>query len=100
MKQKKFEYIIIKFWWVFLFIIISFLGFDRLTKKKNKEIYNYKKNFLALEKEKNQEKEKRDFLNLRINSQNDPEWIELILMKKLGVVPKGKIKVRFVEKNQ
>jgi len=80
-------------------LIISFLGFDKLIKKKNKEIYQYKMNFLALEEEKNKEKGRHDFLNLRIASQNDPDWIELVLMKKLGVVPKGKIKVRFIDKN-
>lgn len=32
---------------------------------------------------------------LEINSQSDPAWVELMLMKNLGLVPEGQIKVFF-----
>lgn len=46
-----------------------------------------------------QDKEKafnlRQDLLLQINSQSDPAWVELILMKELGLVPEGQTKVFF-----
>lgn len=39
-----------------------------------------------------QEKEQ---LALKIASQSDPAWIEMILMRDLGVVPEGYLKVHF-----
>lgn len=39
-----------------------------------------------------------DDLLLQIRAQNDPEWVELVLMRRLGVVPEGQVKVYF-EKN-
>lgn len=41
----------------------------------------------------------REELLRQIQSQSDPEWIELVLMKRLGLVPEGQTKVYF-EKTQ
>lgn len=37
-------------------------------------------------------------LTQEIDSLNDPKWVEMILMKELGVVPEGQIKVYFSPK--
>ena len=37
----------------------------------------------------------RDELELKIESQDDPAWIEMMMKKALGVVPEGQIKVHF-----
>jgi hypothetical protein len=37
----------------------------------------------------------REELLRQIRSQSDPEWIELVLMKRLGLVPEGQTKVYF-----
>lgn len=37
----------------------------------------------------------RDDLMLRLQSESDPAWIEMMLMKELGVVPEGWVKIRF-----
>lgn len=42
------------------------------------------------------EAEQRD-LEMRLQSQDDPEWIKMVLMKGLGVIPEGNIKVHFEE---
>ena len=34
-------------------------------------------------------------LELQIASQNDPAWIEMVLIRELGVVPEGFLKVHF-----
>lgn len=39
--------------------------------------------------------EEREDLVLQIASQNDKDWIEMILKKRLGVVPEGQMKVYF-----
>lgn len=39
--------------------------------------------------------EKQEDLKLRLASQNDPAWIEMVLMRDLGVVPEGFLKVHF-----
>ncbi len=48
-----------------------------------------------LEKEKGKALRERDWLRLQIDSQNDPSWVEMILMRDLGVVPEGWIKIHF-----
>jgi len=39
--------------------------------------------------------EKNEDYHLRLASQSDPAWIEMILMRDLGVVPEGFLKVHF-----
>lgn len=39
-------------------------------------------------------------LQLQVNSQSDPAWIELTLMKGLGVVPEGQTKVLFSKRKK
>jgi hypothetical protein len=39
----------------------------------------------------------RDELISRLQSQDDPAWIEIVLMRDLGVVPDGWIKVHFTK---
>lgn len=41
----------------------------------------------------------RDDLLLQIQSQSDPDWIEMVLKTRLGVVPEGQRKVYF-QKNE
>jgi hypothetical protein len=36
-------------------------------------------------------------LELKIASQSDPAWIEMVLMRELGVVPEGWLKVHFAQ---
>jgi hypothetical protein len=96
-KNKFFELIFIRSWWVFLFFLLSFIGYDQAIKKKNKDISKFKTNLCALENMKQQKKQENEELTQMINSQNDPAWIELVLMRDLGVVPDGKLKVHFVK---
>jgi len=39
--------------------------------------------------------ETREDLQLQIQSRGDSDWMELVLKKRLGVVPEGQIKVYF-----
>jgi len=48
-------------------------------------------------KEKRVAQIEQESLRLQIESQNDPSWIEMILMRDLGVVPEGWLKVHFAK---
>jgi len=37
----------------------------------------------------------REELRAQIQSQSDPAWVEMILMRELGVVPEGWLKIHF-----
>lgn len=52
----------------------------------------------VLESARNDALELNDDLKSARASQNDPEFLELLLMKKLGVVPEGFKKVIFVSR--
>lgn len=51
--------------------------------------------YLALKAEQRLLEAVQEDLLLQINSQSDPAWVELILMKGLGLVPEGQTKAVF-----
>jgi hypothetical protein len=94
-KYKLIDTFVIKSWWMYLVILLSFLCFDISIKKKYKNIAKYQKQVFSLEANKAYAINAKEDLQLRLNSQSDPEWIEMVLMNQLGVVPEGKIKIHF-----
>ncbi len=93
--ERLFETLIIKSWWVILFMLISYIGYDQGIKKRKANIFEITCRLQDLEVEKKLTLAQKEDLLLRINSQSDPAWIEMVLMKELGVVPEGQIKVHF-----
>ena len=93
--EKLFESLIIRSWWVILFLLISYIGYDQGIKKRKANIYEITCRLQELEKEKKIALAQKEDLLLKINSQSDPAWIEMVLMKELGVVPEGQLKVHF-----
>ena len=63
--------------------------------KKNEVIASLDQRLESLHEEKNALLQLKDDLLLQINSQSDPAWIQLTLMKGLGLVPEGQLKVYF-----
>lgn len=86
-------------WWVILFAISSLLLFEHGLKKRNQEFNKLYKQWHEWKKLEEEALVKQENLLLQINSQSDPAWVELILIKRLGVVPEGKTKV-FFKKSQ
>ena len=82
-------------WWVFLFVVICFGLYFHAAYKKKETIQTLDAYLQNLRVEKQSLLEEREELLLNINSQSDPAWIELTLMKGLGLVPEGKVKVYF-----
>lgn len=85
-------------WWVLIFCIGICLLHLHFFKEKKKAFVYLSHRLEEMEKERSLALEKKDDLQLRLASQNDPAWIEMILMRDLGVVPEGFLKVHF--KNQ
>lgn len=82
-------------WWVVLFGILCFMLLEQGMKTRNHEYAKLREHYVELEKQKKAALFFQEKLLLEINSQSDPAWVELILMKGLGVIPEGQTKVFF-----
>ena len=98
-KGKLFEGLLVRSWWVFLFMGICYLFYSQGVEKKRRDHEQLLAKLMDLEKEKRRLGEEKEDLRLQVKSQNDPKWIEMTLMKGLGLVPEGQVKIYF-EKNE
>jgi hypothetical protein len=87
-------------WWVMLFIAACSLIYFNSVAKKNNVIQSLDQHLGALQTEKIALLQEKEDLLLQINSQSDPAWIQLTLMKGLGLVPEGQLKVYFYSDNE
>lgn len=81
--------------WVILFIVLCSVLYFNATHKKNQVIIPLGQHLKSLKSEKELLVQQKEDLKLQINSQSDPAWIQLTLMKGLGLVPEGQLKVYF-----
>ncbi|NGX62654.1 MAG: hypothetical protein KR126chlam6_00052 [Candidatus Anoxychlamydiales bacterium] len=86
---------LLRSWWVILFLLICFFGYDLGIKKRNKAIFEMRSKYESLLEQQKLATTKKEDLQLRFAAQSDPAWIEMVLMKELGVVPENQIKVHF-----
>jgi hypothetical protein len=93
--QKLFDACVVRSWWMHLFLIACFWLYFQGMKKKECTMLELKDRIVLLEQERQVSLEKQEDLLLELHSQNDPAWIEMTLMKQLGVVPEGHMKVYF-----
>lgn len=100
LKDKAFETLILRSWWIFLFLAICYVFYSHGQQKKNLIFSELKSRLKELDHEKELALRHREDLLLQINSQSDPAWIQLILMKGLGVVPEGQLKVYFKKESE
>lgn len=89
------EKLFLNSWWVLLFLIVSYFFYEQGVKKKNRDFAQLHARLVELQTQKQIATETQEDLLLQINSQSDPAWVELILMKGLGLVPEGQTKVFF-----
>lgn len=83
------------YWWVLVFIAICFGMYAHAAHKKQQAISALQSHLQQLYVEQENLLLEKEELLLNIHSQKDPAWIELTLIKGLGLVPDGKIKVYF-----
>ncbi len=82
-------------WWVLAFCTVAVLTHFHFIKEKKNGVHLMALRIEEMMREKLLALQKREDLQLRIASQSDPAWIEMILMRDLGVVPEGFLKVHF-----
>lgn len=87
--------IVAQSWWVILFVSICGLVYFNSISKKNAVLAVLDQHLRTLNGEKASLLQEKEDLLLQINSQSDPAWIRLTLMKGLGLVPEGQLKVYF-----
>lgn len=79
----------------FIFFSVACLIYLSAMQKKKEKEEELKKHYQQLSLEKEKLLEEQADLQLEMNSKEDPEWIKMTLMKEIGVVPEGQVKVYF-----
>ncbi len=91
----KLHYIFLKNWWVIAFILMACAIYIQAIHKKNRLVAALQQKVDTLTLAKKEAEEAKEELLLRMQSKEDPEWIELALKEKLGVAAEGELKVVF-----
>lgn len=84
-----------KSWWAFLFLTLISVFYFHFYNQKKTSLRELGMRLELMERQKMLALNTQEELELRIASQDDPAWIEMILMRDLGVVPEGFLKVHF-----
>ena len=82
-------------WWVGAFCALIGGVYARSYQEKKTAYSEYAFRIQEMEKELQIASQEREELKLKILSQSDLAWIEMVLMRELGVVPEGWLKVHF-----
>lgn len=82
-------------WWVVLCCAAVGLSHFHFMKEKKNAVHQLAFRLEEMERDREQALQKREDLQQCIASQSDPAWIEMVLMRDLGVVPEGFLKVHF-----
>ncbi|MCB1181582.1 MAG: hypothetical protein KDK55_06150 [Chlamydiia bacterium] len=94
-RSRLFVELILKSWWVILFIFLCTFSYEQASLYKKREQNRLSTQYTSLLQEKVDLLSIQDDLLLQIESRHDPAWIEMVLMRGLGLVPEGEIKVHF-----
>jgi hypothetical protein len=83
------------FGWVILFTFVSLGCYGFAAQQKEMRYSELHEMVNRLELQMDQAKKEQQVLNLRLSSLNDPEWVQMLLMRDLGVLPDGQVKITF-----
>lgn len=86
---------IVKSWWVVALAILSLGLYEQGAKALQKEINTFQSEANYLYEKIKLAKIVQEELKLQIMSQSDPAWIELVLIKSLGLVPESYKKIYY-----
>jgi hypothetical protein len=81
-----------------LFAFFTFAVYEQATYPLDRKIKKLEEKKEHLQEEIVVKQLEQDSLKLQIASWSDPGWLELVLMKNLGVVPEGYTKIYFEDK--
>ena len=99
-KIKYIKHAIIRSWWVIALMLIGSIIYERAIQKREWQLLQLQEQLTSLRIEKQNALHKQQTLQQQINSQNDPAWIELALMKGLGLSPEDQQKVYFFQESK
>ena len=88
---------LVRAWWVVAFAILTFALYEQSSGKLTRSIDKLKIQAAELEKSVTLAESTQVDLKLQVASQSDPTWIELSLIKGLGLVPEGYTKIYYEE---
>lgn len=71
--------------------------YERGLKQRERDFAKLSFHYATLQQEKKDAETLKEDLLMQINSQSDPAWVELTLMKGLGLVPEGQKKAIFAK---
>ncbi|NGX51548.1 MAG: hypothetical protein K1060chlam2_01417 [Chlamydiae bacterium] len=93
--MKTLPHLLLKNWWVIVCVLMAWSLYLQAIHKKNHLVVKLEEKVYRLSRGCAEAESEKEELLLRMQSQDDPEWMELVLKEKLGVVPEGQIKVVF-----
>ena len=93
--QKILQSLFIRSWWVIAFMLLCGIIYEQGLKQRNTLYQQLTEQYSTLLQEKQEVLHQQQNLQLQINSQSDLAWVELTLMKGLGLVPEGQQKIYF-----
>lgn len=89
------SFFFLRSWWVLAFLLICAIFYERGLKGRDEEFQKLREQQKQLEQAKEQALATQQDLKRQINSQSDPAYVELLLMKRLGLTPEDQQKVFF-----
>lgn len=84
--------------WTITWILFCAICLEYALQEREKEYRELQNERISLENQLKDAMSLHTKLLQEMNSQTDPAWIELVLIKKLGLVPEGQKKIVFVPK--
>jgi hypothetical protein len=99
-RSRLFVELVLKSWWTILFFLVCLFAYDQAAKTRGREEEKLRNKLSQLQKEKEGALSLQVELKREIACQDDENWIELVLMQKLGLVPEGQTKVLFILKTK
>ncbi len=95
-KRSTLEEIFIHSWWVLLFTLVCYAIYERAMIATDERIATLETQLITLQKDTSSARTLQVELREQIAAQDDPAWIELTLMRVLGLIPRDHMKVIFV----
>lgn len=100
MITKQVQNLLMQWGWTIVVLFVCIGIYERGNAHYQGQITELQSQLAALKEEIAVAIKKREMLARKVNSQSDPWWVELTLLKGLGLVPEGQSKFIFAEKNQ
>lgn len=84
-----------RFWWVGIFCALALVTYSHGMKRRNATYAELQFRLSEMQNEYLLALSEKEDMSLQIASQSDPAWVELVLLREMGVVPEGYLKVHF-----